>query len=53
MAYIIVRVYSFECDRPDCDTVEEIQAPNLREARKQLTETGWFTDYLLDICPKH
>lgn len=56
MSYIVIKVYSFECDWPGCDFAgTEVQEPSLREAVKTLKKTEHWT---VDgngghICPRH
>lgn len=53
MAYIVIRVYSFECDVPDCDRSEDVAVPTLREARQELRRHGWTRSNEQDVCRYH
>jgi len=53
MSYVVIRVYSFECDL--CGEICEIGAePNLRTAERALRRTEhWRTPDGSHICPAH
>jgi hypothetical protein len=57
MSYIVIKVYSFECDWPGCDvTNEDVVESTYREALKTLRSTGWTVDLRHgkpQFCPKH
>ena len=58
MSYIVLKVYSFECDHPDCgvSNVEILPLPGegLRGALKELRRTErWTTRNGKHYCPKH
>lgn len=41
MSYIIIRIYSFECDHATCTRVEEYGGPFIEDAMKELRTAGW------------
>ena len=43
MSYLVIRIYSFECDAPGCEEVTECGGPSLRDALKELrwAPMGW------------
>jgi hypothetical protein len=60
MSYIVIRVYSFECDAPDCNVSNIEVLPRdgtLRGALRTLRDTeGWTVDLRHgkpQYCPKH
>jgi hypothetical protein len=56
MSYIVVKVYSFECDFPGCDVSNtDIVAPrDLRDALRQLRATEhWTVRDGRQFCTKH
>jgi hypothetical protein len=53
MSYIVIRVYSFECDHPGCDTIEEGSGPYITDAIRELRRWGWTIRRGGDFCPKH
>ena len=58
MSYIVIKVYSFECDYPGCDVtnMEIVPLPNegLREALKGLRNSEhWTVKDGKHYCPKH
>lgn len=56
MSYIVIKVYSFECD--DCGALYDVTPrPDinilLRDARAELRHAGWSFRDGADLCPKH
>jgi hypothetical protein len=58
VSYILIRVYNFECDAPDCQvTNTEVVAGTYREALRTLRDTEHWTVDLRhgqpQFCPAH
>lgn len=59
MSYIIIKVYSFECDALDCTEILDVTpAPSkgalIEAARREMaSEWGWSCEPDADYCPKH
>lgn len=52
MSYMVIRVYSFECD--ECGRVNDVtprrDAATAREARRIIRADGWTTGAQRDLC---
>jgi hypothetical protein len=59
MSYIVIRVWSFECDFPGCGDCEEYDGSfSITDARKGLRKRGWTTRHRRghkpeEFCPRH
>lgn len=54
MSYIVIRIYSFECDYPGCEQVEEHGGPFIADGLRGLRSGGWtITRDRKHYCPKH
>lgn len=54
MSYIVIKVYSFECDHQGCrDDAWEVQTSSLREAGRELRARGWTFRNGEHFCPDH
>lgn len=56
MTVVKITIFSFGCDRPDCQEVVEImpELPHLSYAARQLRErAGWVTRQGKYFCPAH
>ena len=59
MSYVVIRVYSFECDHPGCEETTECGGPELRDALRELrwAPVGWTLTgrgrKRRTYCPEH
>ena len=53
MSYIVIKVYSFECDYDGCEEIIEAQRPSLPEAKDEIKTHGWqVLPKNVHLCPK-
>jgi hypothetical protein len=55
VSYLVIRVYSFECDRPGCEEVMECGGPYIADALRELRSetTGWTVVKGKHYCRRH
>lgn len=53
MNYLIIRIYSFECDYPDCPEVDEGGGPYIDDALREIKRDGWTVRDRKHYCPAH
>jgi hypothetical protein len=54
MSCIVIRIYSFECDHPGCDCVEEVDGVyDKPDAERHLRDRGWTVRNRKHYCPTH
>ena len=59
MSHIVIKIYSFECDEPECEVVEEVGDPWQTDgkikaaAEKTLRKQGWQVRNGQHFCPEH
>jgi len=54
MSYLLIKVWSFECDHPGCQVMEDVPEPYLGDAEKALVAgSGWAKRKREHFCPAH
>jgi hypothetical protein len=55
MSYLVIRIYSFECDEPGCHEVMECGGPYIEDALRELRtpNTKWAVVKRKHYCPAH
>lgn len=57
MSFIVIKVYSFECDDAECGEQIEVQPGTqsnpVRVARRLIERDGWAANHRGEFCPTH